>query len=174
MAELCSGITCSCLPTLRPFVTRHFRSLDSVTRISTPGDRPDSNRPALETHQVDNTELAEAGRKSSDTDDHRASPREATGATGYTTSHGGQGQIDSSSSGPAGRIYETPGDSDRLAIHEYGGRRGDSRTAVLGLLPTIRTTVDGGGSSGTSPTTPSGNVIQIQREVFQVKQDRLG
>lgn len=144
IAELCSGIICTCLPTLRPFVKRHFRYMGSTADHSSRGYRNQESG-------------AEAGHK----------------RTGSNVSHsnGSVGQAVLPVTGDSSENIIGLG-STRQEMHlEDDAWSSEELDASLGLRMTVISRVDGGGPARPDAAhLPDGNGIQVQRDVY-VKQE---
>lgn len=180
VGELCSGITCACLPTLRPFLKAHFPSLG--TRLTGGGYQEYGN-------DVEVTAAAAGGATGATARHKRIGSGRSSQPSVTAPNSGGDG----GARGPnaRGRSHIESGEStediigleatrqdtaqSRGTTDEEGASSGEERDAHLGLRMTVLSRVDAGGRpeevARPRPTQQVGG-IQVQRAVHQVEQRR--
>ena len=154
IAELSSGITCACLPTLRPFLSRHFPALGSRldTAPTTHGYHRQGDGPRSSKSAAGDVELA-GGRTSDSAGSRDGLYRSVTPASskdvhyGFTRENSAEGII--------------------------GGLEGPEKA---GFRLTVKARVEAGGRSALrrpeAGRQHSGSGIRVQRSVYQTRQER--
>lgn len=159
LGELCSGITCACLPTLRPFLKAHFPAL---------GTRLTGADAAYAGHDLRETAATAAA----------AHKRVGSGDSSQPSLDGRVG----GGAGPAYMRYSRVGggfteDIGGLQAAGHWSVRGsdnageEDREARLGLRMTVLSRVDAG-ITRPHAAVPSGGGIRVERAVYQAEQQR--
>lgn len=162
IGELCSGITCACLPTLRPFLKAHFPTLGTQL---TDGYQDYGN-------DVETAATAARHKRAGSGDSSQPSmsePSSSGAGPAYARSH-----IDSGESTEDIIGLQTTRE-ERTQSRGTDGERtsGEDRDVHLGLRMTVLSRVDGGGRAEVSrpqSVLHGGGGIQVQRAVYQVEQ----
>jgi hypothetical protein len=159
VGELCSGITCACLPTLRPFLKAHFPGLG--TQLTGGGDRDEEYGDDVGTAAT----AAPAHKRVGSGDSSQRSMDEEGRSAGpaYIRSH-----TESEFVEDIVGVGTTRQGMAQIRANDGSGEDSDVR---LGLRMTVLSRLDAG-ITRPAPVVPSEGGVQVQRAVYQVEQNR--
>ena len=161
IAELSSGITCACLPTLRPFVSRHFPVLGTLGGRSAASGNADTGDSSLKK----TPRVLEQGRAPSTTESRNGSTRRLNQDGNYELKHYDSADL---SEGIVGL------GATRAAHSEEDSKSSLDRDALIGLKPTVRARVETMGHpelpEPSQAHIPGAEGIQVRRDVYQTRQ----
>lgn len=167
IAELSSGITCACLPTLRPFVSRHFPALGTLAGRSKASTDPSTGNSLSKKSFSKKTTPSqlEQGKPPSTTDSQNGSTRRLNQYGSYELKHYDSADLSEDVVGLG---------SVRAAQSEDDAKSSMDRDAMMGLKPTVKSKVETTGPSRLPQPGPvhmsEADGIQVRRDVYQTRQ----